>query len=73
MRDINGEGLAKDLPVMPVSGGKLRGDVDIMSQGRELDVFFGQAAGYGNRAGGKGPAAPPEQCIAQGLAGRGAL
>ena len=59
MRDINGEGLAKDLPVMPVSGGKLRGDVDIMSQGRELDVFLGKLRGTVTARAERGLLRPP--------------
>ncbi|OXS29077.1 MAG: hypothetical protein BCS36_01235 [Desulfovibrio sp. MES5] len=44
-RDVNGENLGKDLKVMPVGGGRLRADVDIMSQGRELDVFLSKLRG----------------------------
>lgn len=44
-RDVNGESLGKDLKVMPVGGGRLRADVDIMSQGRELDVFLSKLRG----------------------------
>ena len=39
-RNVNGADLGRALSVMPVSGGTLRADVDIMSQGRELDVFL---------------------------------
>lgn len=59
MRDVNGENLAKALPVMPVSGGKLRGDVDIMSQGRELDVFLGKLRGTVIARAEKGQLRPP--------------
>ncbi len=59
MRDVNGENLARDLPVMPVSGGKLRGDVDIMSQGRELDVFLGKLRGTVTAKAEKGQLRPP--------------
>lgn len=44
-RDVNGENLGKDLKVMPVGGGRLRADVDIMSQGRELDIFLSKLRG----------------------------
>lgn len=44
-RDVNGENLGKDLKVMPVGSGRLRADVDIMSQGRELDVFLSKLRG----------------------------
>lgn len=59
MRDVNGENLAKDLPVMPVSGGKLRGDVDVMSQGRELDVFLGKLRGTVTARAERGQLRPP--------------
>ena len=59
MRDVNGENLAKALPVMPVSGGKLRGDVDIMSQGRELDMFLGKLRGTVTVRAEKGQLRPP--------------
>ena len=59
MRDVNGENLARDLPVMPVSGGKMRGDVDIMSQGRELDVFLGKLRGTVTARAEKGQLRPP--------------
>lgn len=59
MRDVNGENLARDLPVMPVSGGKLRGDVDVMSQGRELDVFLGKLRGTVSARAEKGHLRPP--------------
>lgn len=59
MRDVNGDNLAKDLPVMPVSGGKLRGDVDVMSQGRELDVFLGKLRGTVSARAEKGQLRPP--------------
>lgn len=59
MRDVNGENLAKDLPVMPVSGGRLRGDVDIMSQGRELDVFLGKLRGTVTAKAERGQLRPP--------------
>lgn len=44
-RDVNGAALANDLKVMPVGSGRLRADVDVMSQGRELDVFLGKLRG----------------------------
>lgn len=59
LRDVNGENLAHDLPVMPVSGGKLRGDVDIMSQGRELDVFLSKLRGTVSAKADKGLLRPP--------------
>ena len=59
MRDVNGENLAKALPVMPVSGGKLRGDVDVMSQGRELDEFLGKLRGTVTVRAEKGQLRPP--------------
>ena len=63
MRDVNGENLAKDLPVMPVSSGKLRGDVDIMSQGRELDVFLGKLRGTATVRAEKGQLRPPSNTL----------
>ena len=59
MRDVNGENLARDLPVMPVSGGRMRGDVDIMSQGRELDTFLGKLRGTVTARAEKGQLRPP--------------
>lgn len=59
LRDVNGENLARDLPVMPVSGGKLRGDVDVMSQGRELDVFLGKLRGTVTARAERGLLRPP--------------
>lgn len=59
LRDVNGENLAHALPVMPVSGGKLRGDVDIMSQGRELDVFLSKLRGTVSAKAEKGHLRPP--------------
>lgn len=35
-RDVNGAALANDLKVMPVGSGRLRADVDVMSQGLSL-------------------------------------
>ena len=42
-----------------MSGGKLRGDVDIMSQGRELDVFLGKLRGTVTARAEKGLLRPP--------------
>ena len=44
-RDVNGAPLGKAMPVLPIKSGRLRADVDIMSQGRELDVFLGKLRG----------------------------
>ena len=44
-RDVNGTALANDLKVMPLGSGRLRADVDVMSQGRELDIFLGKLRG----------------------------
>lgn len=45
IRDVDGAALGRALPVLPVSGGRLRGDVAIMSQGRELDEFLSKLRG----------------------------
>jgi AsmA protein len=47
-RNVDGTALGRALPVMPVSGGSLRADVDILSQGRELDVFLRSLRGTVN-------------------------
>ena len=44
-RDVNGAPLGKAMPVLPIKSGRLRADVDIMSQGRELDVFLDKLRG----------------------------
>lgn len=59
LRDVNGDALAHDLAVMPVSGGKLRCDVDIMSQGKELDEFLSKLHGTVTARGEKGRLRPP--------------
>jgi len=59
LRDVNGDALAHDLPVMPVSGGKLRCDVDIMSQGKELDEFLSKLRGTVTARGERGRLRPP--------------
>ncbi|MBO6170666.1 MAG: hypothetical protein J6N67_00685 [Desulfovibrio sp.] len=63
LRNVDGGPLARALPVMPVAGGRLRGDVNIMSQGKELRPFLDKLRGTVNvraergilrRPGGKG-------------------
>ncbi len=58
-RDVNGAALAEDLKVMPVGGGRLRADVDVMSQGRELDVFLGKLRGSVTARAENGSLRPP--------------
>ena len=65
MRDVKGDTLARDLPVMPVVGGKLRGDVDIMSQGRELDMFLGKLRGNITARAEKGSLRPPNNAASK--------
>lgn len=48
LRDVNGAPLGRAMPVLPVRGGRLRADVDIMSQGRELAEFLGKLRGVIN-------------------------
>ncbi|RRD69534.1 MULTISPECIES: AsmA-like C-terminal region-containing protein [unclassified Desulfovibrio] len=45
LRNVDGTHLAQALPVIPVSGGSLRGDVNIQSQGKEIDVFLDKLRG----------------------------
>lgn len=58
-RDVNGAALAEDLKVMPVGSGRLRADVDVMSQGRELDVFLGKLRGSVTARAENGSLRPP--------------
>ena len=58
-RDVNGAALANDLKVMPVGSGRLRADVDVMSQGRELDVFLGKLRGSVTARAENGSLRPP--------------
>ncbi|MBO4300680.1 MAG: hypothetical protein J5861_03660, partial [Desulfovibrio sp.] len=44
-QNVDGEPLARALPVIPVTGGRLRGDVDILSQGKKLDLFLSKLRG----------------------------
>lgn len=44
-RDINGSQLAKDLPLMPLGQGILKGKVNITSKSKKLDVFLANLRG----------------------------
>lgn len=54
LRDVNGAPLRKVMPALPVRSGRLRADVDIMSQGRELAEFLGKLRGSINVRGERG-------------------
>lgn len=53
-RDVNGAPLGKAMPVLPIKSGRLRADVDIMSQGRELAEFLGKLRGTVSARGERG-------------------
>ncbi|MGE9984382.1 AsmA family protein [Desulfovibrio sp. SGI.169] len=54
LRDVNGAPLGRALPVLPVKSGRLRANVEIMSQGRELAEFLGKLRGVINVRGERG-------------------
>ncbi|WP_298032946.1 AsmA-like C-terminal region-containing protein [uncultured Desulfovibrio sp.] len=58
-RDVNGAPLGKTMPALPVKSGRLRADVDIMSQGRELAGFLGKLRGTVSVRGERGSLRPP--------------
>lgn len=48
LNNIDGGPLARALPILPVTGGRLQGDVNIMSQGKELNMFLNRLRGNVN-------------------------
>lgn len=53
-RDVQARALSRDLPVVPVQGGRLKADADVRSEGKKLDVFLshlrGKLAASGEKA-----------------------